>query len=216
MKLADKKKSLIDHLVKSGVLKGKNIIKAFKEILREKFILPEYRQHAYMDEPLPILAGQTISQPTTIAIMTEALKPKPGQKILEIGAGSGYQVAILSKIIGPKGKLYTIERIKELYAFATGNLKNYKNVYVILGDGSKGYAPAAPYDRIIVTAAAPEVPKKLFEQLKENGIMIIPVGKTSLSQKMYKIKKIKGKKVVEDLGYFVFVPLIGEFGHKGG
>lgn len=210
MNLEEKKRALIDYLVREGILKSKEIINAFKTVLREEFVLPEYREYAYIDEPLPILAGQTISQPTTVAIMTEALEPARGQKILEVGTGSGYQAAILSKIVGPKGKIYTIERIPELYKFAVKNLQSYKNVEVILGDGSKGYQAAAPYDRIIVTAAAPKIPKSLFDQLKEGGIMLIPIG-FGLSQKMYKIRKIKNKMQKEDLGYFVFVPLVGEF-----
>lgn len=207
-----KKKALIDYLIKENILKDKRIIQSFKKVPREDFILPEYRQYAYVDEPLPILAKQTISQPTTIAIMTEALEPKPGQKILEIGAGSGYQAALLSEIVGPKGQIITIERIPQLHKFASKNLKSYKNIKVILGDGSKGYAQAAPYDRIIVTACSPKVPKVLFQQLKEGGILLVPVGKTLLNQKILKIRKVQGKQVTEDLGYFVFVPLVGEMG----
>ena len=208
-----KKDDLIDYMVKAGTLKSKTIIKAFRSVAREKFVLPEYKKHAYIDEPLPILADQTISQPTTIAIMTEALEPKTGQKILEIGAGSGYQAAILSKIVGPKGKIYTIERIKELYAFAAKNLQSYRNVEIILGDGSKGYAKFSPYDRIIVTAGTPKIPKILFKQLKEGGIMIVPIG-PGANQKMFKIEKVNNKMKTKDIGYFRFVPLIGEFGHK--
>ena len=168
-----------------------------------------YRKHAYIDEPLPILAGQTISQPTTVAIMTQALEPKKGQKILEIGTGSGYQAGLLSKIVGTKGKVYTVERIPELHKFAKKHLKDFRNVKVILADGSIGYKKKALYDRIIVTAASPSVPKPLFEQLKERGIMILPTR-----QRLVKVKKVKGNKIEEDLGSFVFVPLIGEFGFK--
>ncbi|MBD3263058.1 protein-L-isoaspartate(D-aspartate) O-methyltransferase [Candidatus Woesearchaeota archaeon] len=212
MILEEKKKILIDYLVRNNILKTKKIIKAFKTVQREKFVLPKYKTHAYIDEPLPILDGQTISQPTTIAIMTEALEPKTGQKILEIGAGSGYQAAILSKVVGARGKIYTIERLEKLYKYAKRKLRNYKNVKVIHGDGSKGYEERAPFDRIIVTAAAPKLPEKLFDQLKENGVLIAPVG-SGMQQRMLKIRKIRGKKKEEDLGSFVFVPLVGEFGH---
>jgi protein-L-isoaspartate(D-aspartate) O-methyltransferase len=203
------KKALIEYWRNSKIITSKAILRAFEEINREDFVLPEYRKYAYVDEPLPTFSDQTISQPTTVAIMTQALEPKPGQKILEIGSGSGYQAAILSEIIGPEGKLITIERIPELAKFAKKNLKKYKNVQVIRADGSKGYAKGAPYDRIIVTAAAKKMPEVLFEQLKENGIMIIPVGAITWAQRLLKVKKVKGKKGIEDLGPFVFVPLVG-------
>lgn len=215
MKLLEKeKKDLIDYFVRKGTLKDKRIISAFKSVKRENFVLDEQKKYAYVDDPLPLMAGQTISQPTTVAIMTEALEPLPGQKILEIGTGSGYQATILSKIGGSKGKVVTIERIPELYEFAKNNLSRFRNVKVILGDGSLGWPKSAPFDRIIVTAAAPKIPETLFSQLKEGGILVTPVGKELLSQKMLKVKKFKGKKVVEDLGYFVFVPLIGEMGFR--
>lgn len=201
------KQALIKYWVESKILTDKRIITAFKKVKREHFVLSEYKAQAYLDEPLPTFAGQTISQPTTVAIMTQALEPKPGQKILEIGAGSGYQAAILAEIVGLKGKIFTIERIKELFEFAKNNLEKYKNVKVIFGDGSKGYEKEAPFDRIIVTAAAEEVPEILFEQLKESGILVIPVGER-FEQRLLKIQKTKEKKQITDLGPFVFVPLI--------
>lgn len=207
--MLSKKKALLDYL-KSSVLKTPSIIRAFEKVPREKFVLPEYRKWAYVDEPLPILAGQTISQPYTVAVMTEALEPQPGQRILEVGAGSGYQAALLSEIVGPKGKVFTIERIPELYEFAKRNLTKYKNVKVILGDGSKGLPEEPPFDRIIITAAAPKIPEKLFGQLKEAGIMVVPVGSSWAGQKMLVVQKVRGKKQIKNLGYFVFVPLIEE------
>ena len=211
--LAEKKSALIQYFKDSGTLRDENIIKAFEAVPREHFVLPEYKEYAYIDQPLPILAEQTISQPTTVAIMTQTLLPKYGQKILEIGAGSGYQASILSKIVGPKGRIITVERIPELYEYARKKLKGYKNVQVVLGDGSKGYASKAPYDRVIVTASAPSIPEPLFEQLKERGILLIPVG-SLLSQKMLKVSKLAGRKIIKDIGYFVFVPLLGQFGFK--
>ena len=209
-KLAERKKALIDYLIGSGILKNQRVIDAFRKIKRQNFLLPEYREFSYADEPLPIMSGQTISQPTTIAIMTEALKLKPGMKVLEVGAGSGYQAALISEIVGLKGKVFTIELLEELYKFAKRNLKDYKNVKVILGDGSKGYEKEAPFDRIIVTAAGSKIPEKLFEQLKEQGILMIPVG-SSFSQEMLEIRKVKGEKLIKNLGQFVFVPLRGEY-----
>jgi protein-L-isoaspartate(D-aspartate) O-methyltransferase len=178
---------------------------------REKFVLPLFQEEAYEDYPLPIGLNQTISQPTTVAIMTEALNPTFGDKILEIGAGSGYQAAILSEIVGPGGNIITIEILPELVKLAKRNLKAYENVKVLKRDGSKGYKKEAPYDRILVAAAAPVVPEALFEQLKEGGILLVPVGEPR-KQKLLKItKQKKGARKVEDLGAFIFVPLVGEF-----
>jgi len=208
------KRILLEDWKKEKIIRDEKVFNAFKSVKRENFVLPEYKNLAYLDEPLPIGAGQTISQPTTVAIMTSALEPKAGQKILEIGTGSGYQAAILAHIVGQKGKVVSVERIKELVDFAKKNLKKegIKNVTVIHGDGSKGYAPEAPYDRIIVTACAPKIPEKLIDQLKIGGILVCPVGKSYFAQKMLKIKKLKDRLDIEDLGYFAFVPLIEEHG----
>jgi len=208
------KKKLIKYWEESNIIKDKRILKALEKVPREDFILKEHKEHAYVDQPLPIMKDQTISQPTTVAMMTQALEPKEGQKILEIGSGSGYQAAILSEIVGPKGKIITIERLHELFDYAKDKLKDYSNTEVILGDGTKGYEKKAPYDRIMVTAAAPSIPEPLFKQLKNNGILVIPVGSGLMGQYMLKVKKVKGKQEIENLGSFVFVPLIGEFGFK--
>ena len=206
-KLANKmsvgKSALLEYWRSTGIITDDKILAAFEKIPRENFILQKYKSDAYFDEPLPIGFGQTISQPTTVAIMTSALEPKAGQKILEVGAGSGYQAAILSELVGLKGKVYTLERLKELASFAKKNLKAYKNVTAIHADGTKGYAKAKPYDRIAVTAAASQLPKEIFGQLKEKGIMVIPI-----EDHLFKITKIKGKPVMNDLGLFAFVPLI--------
>ena len=144
--------------------------------------------------------------------MTEALQPHKGDKVLEIGTGSGYQAAILAEIVKP-GKVYTIERIKELVEFAKKNLRNYKNVEVIHGDGSEGLKEKAPFDCIIVTACAPKIPEVLVDQLSFGGRMVIPVGeKEHLQRLMLIIKKKNIEKI--DLGPFVFVPLIGKYGFK--
>jgi protein-L-isoaspartate(D-aspartate) O-methyltransferase len=215
-RIITEKEKLISYLVKEGILKTPEIINSFYKVAREEFVLEEYREHSYADVPLPILYSQTISQPTTVAIMTEALEPKKGNKILEIGAGSGYQAAILAEIVKEEGKVYTIERIEELVDFARKNIEKvgYKNVEVILGDGSIGLKEKAPFDRIIVTACAPKIPNSLIEQLKDNGIMVIPTGPIMQLQHLLKIKK-EGKKLrKEDLGFFAFVPLIGKEGFK--
>jgi len=163
---------------------------------------------------LPIGYEQTISQPTTVLIMTEALELKKGQKVLEVGAGSGYQAALIGNLVGAKGKVITTEIIPELAKFAKANLKKakIKNAFVVEYDGSQGYGKEAPYDRIIVTAACPEIPKPLVDQLKEGGIIIAPVG-SFLGQKMVKGTKRKGGLETYSLGDFVFVPLKGKYGY---
>lgn len=207
------KDNLINYWKKQYKFK-EPLLKAFSELKREEFVFEGYKGQAYSDVPLPLISGQTISQPTTIMIMTSALEVKKGQKILEVGSGSGYQAALLGKLVGPKGEVITTEIIHELVLFAKLNLQkaNIKNVEVIHTDGSQGYNKEAPYDRIIVTAAAPETPKKLLKQLKPNGILIAPVGPL-YCQEMLKIKKKKKSLDIENLGDFVFVPLKGEEGY---
>lgn len=203
------KVELINSLIRKGYLKSSRVIKAFKKIPRENFVLERYKGHAYVDTALPIIAGQTISQPLTIAFMTELLDVKESHKILEVGAGSGYQAAILSEIVGRKGFIYTTEIIPELVEFAKKNLKKnkIKNVKVIECNGSKGYEKESPYDRIMVTAAASKIPKALKEQLKVRGKMVIPLETLffcglvlveRISKNKFKEKKFPG---------FVFVPL---------
>ncbi len=214
MDLQEKKKQLIDSLMHEGVLKTKEIIEAFKKVKREEFVLLQYKEQAYVDEPLPISEGQTISQPYTVAVMTESLLPRSGQKILEIGAGSGYQAAILAEAVGKNGKVISVERKKELAEFSLGNLQRcgYDNVIVIQGDGTEGYEKEAPYDRIIVTARSPEIPEPLVRQLKVGGKMVIPV-----ENEMFLIVKISVSEIEKTfLGHYSFVPLIGRYGYKEG
>ncbi len=184
---------------------SRNVISAFKQTPREEFVLPEWRDAAYEDSALPIIAEQTISQPSTVVIMLDALEVKEGMKVLEIGAGSGYNAALLSKLAG---QVYSIERIKELAEFAKKNLKKagIKNVTVIHADGKKGYAKEAPYDRIIVTAAAEKIPDVLLKQLKDGGVLLMPVG-PEYGQELIRVRR-KGKEYFhEKLGAYVFVPL---------
>ncbi|MFH0949098.1 MAG: protein-L-isoaspartate(D-aspartate) O-methyltransferase [Candidatus Aenigmatarchaeota archaeon] len=209
MNLEEKKKQLIDELITEGFLKTPEIISAFRSVTREDFVPNELRSHAYDNCPLPIAEGQTISQPLTVAVMTEALQPRKGNKILEVGAGSGYQAAILAEIIGQKGQIITTEIIKSLAEFASENIKKcgYENVVVINEDGSVGYKKYMPYDRIIVTASAPAVPQQLVNQLKDNGRLVIPVG-----DEMFLVEKTDKKFKKTSLGYYVFVPLKGRRG----
>lgn len=207
------KQSLIDYWINTKTITDKRVINAFKKIQRENFLPKNLKKYAYEDKPIPILKKQTISQPTTVMIMTQALEVKPGNKILEIGSGSGYQSALLSILVGKKGKIFTIEIIPELVKFTKENLKKSRitNIDVIGGDGSKGYKKQAPYDRIIITAACPQIPKPLIEQLKIDGILVAPIG-SIYPQKMLKIIKKKNKLITQNLGDFIFVPLKGKYG----
>ena len=202
--LEEKKKYLIDHLIQDGYLKTPKIIEAFKKIPREYFVTEKYKNYAYVDEPLPIGSGQTISAPHMVAMCTELLKPRASDKVLEIGAGSGYQAAILSLLVK---KIITIELEKELSEFAKKNLTRagIKNVTVLQGDGSKGYPDQQPYDKIIVTCACPEIPKPLTEQLKTGGIIVAPVG--DYVQELIVGIKTKTRLKRKTHGRCVFVPL---------
>lgn len=208
------KQRLMDHWTSLGIIKDKKVIEAFKKVPREAF-LKDRKEESYGDYPIPIGEGQTISQPTTVMIMTEALELREGHKVLEIGSGSGYQAAIISKIIGNNGKVISTEIIPELAEFAKNNIKKLKikNIEIIKHDGSKGYAKEAPYDRIIVTAASPEIPKPLIKQLKENGIIIVPVGNL-VEQIMIKGIRRGSRLIQEEIGQFMFVPLKGKYGHN--
>ena len=187
---------------------------AFRNVPRHEFVLESELDRAYYNEPLPIMKNQTISQPGVVSRMTEWLDVKHGQNILEIGTGSGWQSGILSYLVG-SGTIYSIERHSELVKFAQEHLKNLKieNVYVILGDGSLGYPEASPYDRIIITAACTEIPLPLIDQLKENGLLLAPVGDASQSLILLK-KTSNGIMEIKSESNYVFVPLLGKFGKK--
>jgi len=206
-----KKDALIDYWLKNKIITDQRLIKAFQEVKRENFITKEFINEAYGDYPLPIGHEQTISQPTTIMLMTEALELKSTDKVLEIGSGSGYQAVLISKLAK---KVVSIEIIKDLVLFAKENIKNgnIKNVEIIHGDGSNGYEKSAPYDKIIVTAACPKIPEALIEQLRDSGIIVAPVGPL-YGQVMVKARKIKNQLITEKLGDFMFVPLKGKYGY---
>ena len=189
------------------------VAEAMLKVPRHLFVPPEYRREAYNDYPLPIGYDQTISAPHMVAIMCELLELDEGMKVLEIGTGSGYHAAVVAEIVGKKGKVITVERIPELAKRAEEVLRSlgYDNVIVIVGDGSEGYKEEAPYDRIYVTATAPDIPPPLVEQLKEGGKMVIPVG--NFNQYLYLIEKKRGGKIEKrNMGPVRFVPLIGKFG----
>ncbi|MCS7201134.1 MAG: protein-L-isoaspartate(D-aspartate) O-methyltransferase [Patescibacteria group bacterium] len=200
-------KSLVNHLIENGVLRSKSIIEAFLKIDRKDFVLEEYHDQAYNDYPLPIGYGQTISQPFTVAFMLELLEPKQGQKVLDIGFGSGWTTCLLASIVEP-GKVYAIEIIAEIFEFGKSNIERYNFikkdiVKVYCGDGSKGREEDAPFDRILVSASASHLPQELIDQLANNGILVIPDN-----HGIWKIKKENGRINKDYFHGFVFVPLV--------
>ena len=208
------KKELLESLARDGHIRSSAVMNAFKAVDRESFLPEDQRLMAYHDTPLPILANQTISAPSMIAIMLEVAQLGHGMKVLEIGAGSGYNAALIAEIVGEEN-VVTIERIHDLVAYAEINLKRcgYKKIRVVKGDGTLGYKKEAPYDRIIVTAAAPRISKHWVEQLKANGLIIAPVGGRSFYQDLIIAKRNKDGGITEKrCGGCVFVPLIGEEG----
>ena len=211
------KQDIVRMWKEQSLITDKAVMNAFLSISREHFVPKQFTPHAYEDSPLPIICGKTISQPTTIALMTQALELKPGQTVLEIGAGSGYQAALLGHIVGPKGKIISTEVVPELVQFAKENIKktNLKNICIVEEDGSQGFPAKAPFDRIIITAACPHhIPQTLLDQLKPEGILVGPVGDLHL-QEVVKIKKLSnGLLKTSSLGEFRFLPLIGKHGFK--
>lgn len=209
------RQALVESLVEEGVIRSKIVKEAMLKVPREEFVPIHLRHYAYEDTPLPIGYGQTISAPHMVALMCEEAQLAPGMRVLEIGTGSGYHAAVIAEIVGPKGAVYSIERLAELSSFARRNLARtgyLDRVTLIIGDGSMGYPPAAPYDRIIVTAAAPEVPPPLIDQLARNGIMVIPVG-DRFNQILYVVrKKSDGSIEYRTVTPCLFVPLIGRHG----
>lgn len=196
---------LAELLVSKGI-KDKKVLEAIRTIPRHLFMDSSFEDHAYQDKPFPIAADQTISQPYTVAFQTELLDLKAGQKVLEIGTGSGYQTAVLLHL---KVKVYTIERQRELFKKTNLFFKKlgYRPKKFIFGDGYKGLPEEAPFDRILVTAGAPEVPKKLLGQLKIGGKLVIPVGEED--QEMLRItRKSDTEFAQEEFGTFRFVPLL--------
>lgn len=191
-------------------------LKAFKEVSRENFIPEELRGAAYHDMPLPLLRGKTISQPTTVMIMTHALELEPGEKVFEIGTGSGYQAAIIARIVGPRGKVITTEVVPELVSFAKKNLRKsgIENVFVYEEDGSHGMPGEAPFDKIIITAACREFPRQLIGQLKPDGMIVGPVGSRQEQEMVRGIKDRDGHLALEFLGPFLFTPMYGKYGFE--
>src|SRR5579863_2421281 len=207
--LDEQRQQLIASLRKMGI-RDERVLKAIATVPREIFLDEAQRNLAYADRALPINMGQTISQPLMVATMTQALQLSGKERVLEIGTGSGYQTAILSQLAA---YVVSVERHEQLALQAVRCLAHLElaNVAVYVGDGSSGWPEAAPYDRILVTAAAPEVPDRLVEQLVEWGMLVIPVG-SQRQQKLLVVHRAPWGKEIRSLGNCVFVPLIGEGG----
>jgi len=188
-------------------IRDTNVLRAIERVPRELFVDPAFADHAYQDIALPIECGQTISQPFVVAFMTEKLELDESHKVLEIGTGSGYQAAVLSHLCR---RVYTIERYRELQKTADRRFAKLgiTNVTTIIGDGWLGWPPQAPFDRIIVTAAAPEAPQILVDQLKSGGRMIIPLGESRDAQSLVQIDKADAGIAVKPLLPVRFVPLV--------
>lgn len=205
---------LIDELVKEGYLKTPEIINAFKTIKREDFVRPEDVERADVNAPLPIGYGQTISQPATVAFMLEKLGPVAGEKILDIGCGSGWTTALLARIAGEAGRVYGVERIRELADFASGNASKYDLVkrgivQIFCADGFYGLPEFSPFNKILVSAAAEEIPDELLKQLKNGGRLVMPLGRKFQNQSIIKIDKTAEDEFIrEDYPGFIFVPLV--------
>jgi len=203
---------LISQLKQQGYLTKATVAKAMQQVPREKFVDRSQvaASQIYRDRPLPIGHGQTVSAPHMVAWQTCLLNPQPQDIVLEIGAGLGYQAAVLAALVD---KIITLEVVPELAEAASNNLKEYDNVKVVSVDGSRGYQPEAPYDKIVVTCAAPALPEPLRQQLKAGGLIVIPLGDKH-SQRLKRMKKTEEGFDQEDLGAVRFVPLRGELGFK--
>jgi protein-L-isoaspartate(D-aspartate) O-methyltransferase len=207
-----------DQMVRSQIeargVRDPQTLAAMASVPRHRFIPPERRHLAYEDGAVPIGSGQTISQPFIVAQMTEALQLRPGDCVLEIGTGSGYQTAVLAEAVGPDGEVFTIERHPELSRQAEELLRDlgYPDIHFRVGDGTLGWPEAAPFDAIIVTAGGPTVPQDLSDQLDPvNGRLVIPVGSRT-QQELLRFAYRNGQWIRESLGPVAFVPLIGEQG----
>lgn len=209
-KYAVERTQMVREQIELRGVKDKLVLNAMLKVPRHKFVSTDLQKYAYEDRPLPIGEGQTISQPYIVALMTELLRPKKGYKALEVGTGSGYQAAILSEIVK---EVYTIEIFENLGKSAKERLKQlgYKKVEVKIGDGYYGWAEHAPFDLIVVTAAANHIPPSLIVQLKEGGRMCLPVGGAFHVQNLMVVEKLKGGKIrTENVLPVRFVPLLGD------
>jgi protein-L-isoaspartate(D-aspartate) O-methyltransferase len=201
---------MVDTQIAARGVRNPRVLEAMRKVPRHLFITAEYQGAAYRDSPLPIGQGQTISQPFIVGLMTELLEISPGDRVLEIGTGSGYQAAILA-VLG--ADVITVERIPEVARMAEENLEKagISHVRVVVGDGTEGYPPGAPYQAILVTAATPRVPGPLISQMAEGGRLVAPVGARDI-QELIRLEK-RGEDITStSFGGVVFVPLLGHYG----
>jgi protein-L-isoaspartate(D-aspartate) O-methyltransferase len=210
--LEAKRRQMVDGQIQARGVEDRLVLDAMRKVPRHVFVPESLMDSAYADRPLPIGEGQTISQPYMVALMSEALRLEGHEKVLEVGTGSGYQAAILAEIAD---HVVTLERHSELAAGAAERLRRlgYINIEVVVGDGSKGYPARAPFDGIIVTAGAPDIPSALVDQLADKGRLVIPVG-NSFHQTLMRVTRRGDDREIEKLEGCVFVPLIGEYGWK--
>lgn len=205
---------MVDRQIAARGVRDPRVLEAMRTVPREVFVPESLAELAYDDSPLPISEDQTISQPYVVALMAEALELQPRDKVLEIGAGSGYAAAVLSRIAR---EVYTVERHESLACQARERTERlgYLNVHVIQGDGTLGWAEHAPYDAIVVAASGPDVPQALLDQLAPRGRLVIPIGPNPRTQSLVRVRRRKdGGYVREDLGGVRFVPLIGAQGWR--
>jgi protein-L-isoaspartate(D-aspartate) O-methyltransferase len=213
----DERRRMVGRLESAGVIRDANVRKAMLAVERHLFLPEELGDVAYIDRPMDIGHGQTISAPHMVAIMVSMLDLRPGLKVLEVGGGSGYHAAVIAELVRPGGRVISVEMIEGLAETERSNLARSGHddiVEVVVGDGSKGLPNEAPFDRISVAAAAPKVPAPLIEQLADEGILLVPVG-GSVSQELIMVTKKCGKIFQKVLCGVMFVPLVGEHGQNG-
>lgn len=206
--LTNARSRMVERDIAGRGIKDKRVLRIMGTVPRHLFIPEELRSSAYDDRPLPIGSGQTISQPYIVAFMTELLELKGQERVLEIGTGSGYQTAVLA---GLAAEVFSVEIVAELSARAGKTLKQLSmaNVKLKVGNGFHGWAEEAPFDAIMVTAAAPAIPPPLWDQLREGGTLIMPLGKEGRTQQLIRVRKIGGRQVIEKHSAVIFVPLTG-------
>ncbi len=210
---ADLRRAMVEEQIRSRGIVSPRVLEAMLAVPRHLFVPPELASRAYADQPLPIGEGQTISQPYMVAAMTDALELTGSERVLEVGTGSGYQAAVLSLLAA---EVYTVENHASLAQVARERLEQlgYENVRVCAGDGTLGLPEAAPFEAIVVTAAAPRVPPPLLEQLADGGRLVVPVGSAE-QQELLQVRK-KGAEITSRVvNYCRFVPLVGSYGWPG-
>ncbi len=212
---AQLRERMVERQIAARGIRDPTLLDAFRQVPREEFVSPDYGHQAYGDHPLPIEAGQTISQPYIVALMIEAAGIAPGDRVLEVGAGSGYAAALISRIAT---EVIAIERKPELVEVARERMRRlgYGNVMIVEGDGTRGWPDGAPYDAILAAASGSHIPQPLIDQLAPGGRLVMPLGGQAWAQKLMKLtKKPDGSIETRDLGGVRFVPLIGEEGWDG-